>query len=250
MGDTLKSILSVFKNTKISFDIRVYIAEIEALSANITLDLDEPDTKIERYGKLRLLNGHVLASRAAYADSPKSARRRSEWFEGIHSTASSVVSNKSPGTLFFGNAHAFYRIKTATDLHCLVVFTVLQEDIEVLEFHCGKWKKDSLEVADVKEIQALVGIWKGVKTKKIYILRKHPALAMLNEEERGIDEVDDGQVNFSENKVVTKTFQGPFCVDYKDHVLPADVLPPGISSVTDVLDKLEESMETSGRPVG
>lgn len=54
--------------------------EIDTLSKKLSINLDDPDTVIQRYGKLKLSNGHVLASRCSYPEW-KTGRRRSEWFE-------------------------------------------------------------------------------------------------------------------------------------------------------------------------
>ena len=66
-----------------------------------------------------------------------------------------------------------------------MVYTPLHKDSETLHVHRGVWNTGVLEVADIQDIQALVGIWTGCTTGKDYILRKHPALVMLNEGERG-----------------------------------------------------------------
>ncbi|PPQ87628.1 hypothetical protein CVT26_006954 [Gymnopilus dilepis] len=160
--------------------------EIEVLVTKLQIDPDDDEIKIERYGKLRLQNGHVLASRTAYEHlDPNPNRRRYEWFEGTFSSQLSVESGRKQGDLFFGNARAFYRIKTSTDIYSVVVYTPLHKDSETLHVRRGVWNTGVLEVADIQDIQALVGIWTGCTTEKVYILRKHPALVMLNEGERG-----------------------------------------------------------------
>ena len=42
-------------------------------------------------------------------------------------------------------------------------------------------------VLKVSSIQSLVGIWVGVLSKEVYILRKHPGLQLLTQEERGLE---------------------------------------------------------------
>lgn len=62
------------------------------------------------------------------------------------------------------------------------------EQLELcLNFPRGEWNTASVRVANVVEILGLVGIWAAETSKKIYVLRKHPGLAMLNTEECGID---------------------------------------------------------------
>ncbi|PPQ96574.1 hypothetical protein CVT26_006303 [Gymnopilus dilepis] len=50
---------------------------------------------------------------------------------------------------------------------------------DVVNFNIAK-------VADIRDVQALVGIWAKEGSDWIYILRKHSALALLSEEERGL----------------------------------------------------------------
>lgn len=91
------------------------------------------------------------------------------------------------GCLIFGHAQAFYRIKTSRELHCIVVYTPLCNLNTALNVQRGDWASGTLQIADTREIRALIGIWEGFNTKKIYILRKHPGLEMLSEEESGIE---------------------------------------------------------------
>ena len=50
----------------------------------------------------------------------------------------------------------------------------------------GKWDHENIKVADIRDVQALVGIWAKEGSDWTYILRKHSALALLSEEERGL----------------------------------------------------------------
>lgn len=88
----------------------------------------------------------------------------------------------------FGEAIAFYSIKgfgpndDITDL--FVVYRPVTRLHQVLSRWQGWWA-DSIVVARASSIHAIIGIWEGPLTKTVYIIRKHPALDMLNDVELG-----------------------------------------------------------------
>lgn len=102
------------------------------------------------------------------------------------------ASNKFPATsnlfnIVFGQVHAFYQVKNGSKSYSVVTYMPLEQLELCLNFPRGEWNAGSVRVADVVDILGLVGIWAAETSKKIYILRKHPGLAMLNTEECGID---------------------------------------------------------------
>ena len=60
----------------------------------------------------------------------------------------------------------------------------------------GKWEEETMLALDAKDIISLVGIWVGKKS--VWILRKHPGLAMLTPEECGIEDSDGGEDEINE----------------------------------------------------
>lgn len=55
----------------------------------------------------------------------------------------------------------------------------------------GRWAKDNeIKVIDCKYIHDVVGVWKATHSDNIYVLRKHPGLQHLNEEERGQTDIE------------------------------------------------------------
>ena len=73
----------------------------------------------------------------------------------------------------------------------LVVYNPLHECQQVLKKWRGTWK-DTIEVLEVSQIQSIVGIWSGGQW--VYVLRKHPGLNLLSDEECGVigeDEEED-----------------------------------------------------------
>jgi hypothetical protein len=92
----------------------------------------------------------------------------------------------------FGEALAFYEVKTGTSSHAVVVYWPLEELQCSLNVPRGVWNRQTLKVANVVNILNIVGIWTASETSKhSYILRKHPGLAMLSTEESG---VADGEI--------------------------------------------------------
>jgi hypothetical protein len=87
------------------------------------------------------------------------------------------------GTLvpIFGEALAFYEVISTNQW--LVVYHPLCNVQKVLNRWRGTWSHD-IEVLEVSEIQGLIGIW-GFNSR-IWVIRKHPGLSLLSQEEYGI----------------------------------------------------------------
>lgn len=62
----------------------------------------------------------------------------------------------------------------------------------------GQWIQDEIHVTDATNIIDIVAIWEAKKNQNIYILRKHPGLAILRTEECG-QEFDDGNGSDDDN---------------------------------------------------
>ena len=143
-----------------------------------------------RWGKFRLQMGHVLRSRLSETRGkcpPRSAR----YFEAY---------NHNSGEIVFGEALAFFEVQETNDV--LVVYHQLSGCEQVLQKWRGVWSND-IKVLPVSKITSLVGIW--CYQKWVYILRKHPGLALLNVEESGIggeNGYEDGNENDSESVAV------------------------------------------------
>lgn len=94
----------------------------------------------------------------------------------------------------FGEALAFYEVKTTTSSQAVVVYWPLEKVECSLNFPRGVWNRQILKVANVVNILNIVGIWTASETSQCsYILRKHPGLAMLSTEECGIA-TQDGEI--------------------------------------------------------
>lgn len=84
-----------------------------------------------------------------------------------------------------------------------MVYTPLTKLNIILNYPRGQWDTRLKKVANIDDIISLVGIWEAEESKNVYILRKHPGLAMLQDDECGIvddnDEIDtsgeQGEVN-------------------------------------------------------
>ncbi|KAF8972589.1 hypothetical protein BDZ97DRAFT_1752476 [Flammula alnicola] len=106
----------------------------------------------------------------------------------------------SPSNAFnviFGQARAFYQLKINSQTYTLVAYTPLEQLELVLNFPRGEWNTNVVKVANIVDITSIIAIWEAETSKKIYILRKHPGLAMLHTEECGIENnelaVEDGE---------------------------------------------------------
>lgn len=65
---------------------------------------------------------------------------------------------------------------------------VVYRPIQALHLEWGRWQgtwSDMLEVLPVEVIVAIVGVWQPENNKTVHVLRKHPALSLLNQAERG-----------------------------------------------------------------
>lgn len=108
--------------------------------------------------------------------------------------------NHNSGEIVFGEALAFFEVQETNDV--LVVYQQLSGCEQVLQKWRGVWSND-IKVLPVSKITSLVGIW--CYQKWVYILRKHPGLALLNVEESGIggeNGYEDGNENDSESVAV------------------------------------------------
>lgn len=118
----------------------------------------------------------------------------------------SVINSSGVYTTVYGEAIIFYQIMPQEDANNsdsgkrFLLYKPLKNVKENLSVALsGVWGSDSdIEVLNIKDIVDIVGIWKGPHTESIYIIRKHPALEMLPEEERGVskeNEPEDDEEN-------------------------------------------------------
>lgn len=96
----------------------------------------------------------------------------------------------------FGEAVAFYSIHypdKAVQPETLVVYVPLISERQTLGQIRGTWSTN-IACINIKHIVDIVGIWEGIVTNKVYMIRKHPALALLNAIELGND-LSEGSMN-------------------------------------------------------
>jgi len=130
------------------------------------------DLKVQRYGKFQLLNGFVLRSKLS-EDHGKPPARSSCYFEAF-----------TKGSLVFGRALAFYEVAENNKNELLMVYQPLHKVMKVLTALRGVWS-NSMAVLPVKDLHNLIGIL--TLEKKIYILRKHPGLQWMSDEEKEVN---------------------------------------------------------------
>ena len=83
----------------------------------------------------------------------------------------------------FGEAIAFYTIEDQPTKQTMVVYNPLTNVTQPLGQIRGKWDHSLIHALDLSSIIDIVGIWEA--KSNVYILWKHPALAMLSAEELG-----------------------------------------------------------------
>jgi len=92
----------------------------------------------------------------------------------------------------FGEAISFYTIEDQPTKQTMVVYNPLTNVTQPLGQIRGKWDRSLIHALDLSSIIDIVGIWEA--KSNVYILRKHPALAMLSAEELGkVEEGNTGE---------------------------------------------------------
>jgi hypothetical protein len=123
---------------------------------------------LRRWGKVGLPGGAVLRSRLSETNGHHPSRS-ARYFEAQKDGLAEPV---------FGEALAFFEVVETHEL--LVVYYAVDDCHQVLRRWRGTWKKE-VDVMPVSAIHSVIGIWSS--QKKVYILRKHPGLALLGAEE-------------------------------------------------------------------
>jgi len=108
-----------------------------------------------------------------------------------HFDWTSQAKNPQASTSIFGEALSFYQIEL--DQPC--IFVIYKPLVKVrLTLNCleGEWGEGIMLALHASDIISLVGIWAGKDS--LWILRKHPGLAMLTPEECA-SEGGEGEIN-------------------------------------------------------
>src|SRR3954462_153678 len=100
----------------------------------------------------------------------------------------------------FGEALAFYKLKIDNVVQTgLVLFHELADVKQTLGQIRGKWDRKTIHVTKISAIVDIVGIWEPEnESRNTYILRKHPAIALLSTEELGMNSEVDGNEDLAE----------------------------------------------------
>jgi hypothetical protein len=96
-------------------------------------------------------------------------------------------------TRVYGEAIAFYSVEIESLFKSFVIYRQLTKmDQPYPTVIRGEWPMStSLKAMEVKQINAVVGIFESPLSKKVYVLRKHPALLLLQPSECGIPDALD-----------------------------------------------------------
>ena len=141
-----------------------------------------PMFPVNRWGKCNLTNGTVLSSELSETSGEQPKRSRCHFEARINNGSQPI----------FGKALAFFEFdmpKIGKKNHCVVVFQELNKMVKTLKLWRGEWSQQ-LSVMEVSHIVDIIGVWSGQIF--VYPLRKHPSLAWMSEEEKGIGSGLDG----------------------------------------------------------
>ena len=130
----------------------------------------DPELEIRQWGKIRLSEKNLLRSQLNETRG-KAPSWSARYFEG---------ERRGDGRPTFGEALAFIEVQKTKQL--LVVYSPVINCQQVLKKWRGVWS-DKIEVLPASTIHSIVGIWPY--ESRVYILRKHPGLSLLSEEECG-----------------------------------------------------------------
>ncbi|KAH6906755.1 hypothetical protein BKA70DRAFT_1493495 [Coprinopsis sp. MPI-PUGE-AT-0042] len=152
---------------------------ITVIKKSVYQDWRQGSLSIRLFGKLKLANGYTLRSRVSEGFSSSLSSRKYRWFEG---------NDASKAEPFFGEALAFYEVEHQTATKHFAVYRPLESVNQPYPTVVrGKWpSRETLCIVEIKSIQSIVGIWEAPNSGFVYILRRHPALLLLNPEERGL----------------------------------------------------------------
>jgi hypothetical protein len=152
-----------------------FLKQLHAICLWLDKDFDSA-LELHRWGKVRVPRGAVLRSQLSETRG-KLPARVARYFEA-----------DVDGKVIFGEALAFFEVVETHQF--IMVYHPLVKVNKVLNVWRGVWS-DDIEVLPVSALHGLVGIWCLGESEHIYVLRKHPGLSILNQEECGQEEGDD-----------------------------------------------------------
>ena len=153
-------------------DSQEFYSQLNAICLWLRINFDST-LEIRRWGKIRLPSGSLLRSQLSETRG-KTPSRSARYFEAHGS---------GDGKPTFGEALAFFEVQKTKQL--LVVYLPVIKCEQVLKKWRGVWS-DKMEVLSASAIHSIVGIWSY--DSRVYILRKHPGLDLLSEEESGSEQ--------------------------------------------------------------
>jgi hypothetical protein len=151
-----------------------FLKQLHAICVWLQKDFN-PYLKLHRWGKIFLPGGTVLHSKIGECQKNIPSRSARYFESQINDTMQPI----------FGESLAFY--EEAETHQLLVVYRPLRNTQQVLQRWRGYWS-ENIAVLPVSAISDKIGIWSI--SKWVYMLRKHPGLALLNPEESGQSETD------------------------------------------------------------
>lgn len=175
--------IKILKRDRLSNE--TFSHHLQAICIWLQQDFD-PQLNLYRWGKLRLIGGHVLRSHLSETRGVP-PDRSSSYFEAKVDDISEPI---------FGQALVFFEV---LETHQQLVLYHPVVDLHLaLKRWKGTWSED-IRVLPVSAICHLIAIWNHEQA--VYILRKHPGLEMLTPEEAGstIEDGDNDDDNDDDN---------------------------------------------------
>jgi Transposase family tnp2 len=167
-----QTLIGAFKqNIKLTKKERKSSQDFQQHLNAIGLWLNQPVETIgnlQRWGKFKLPTGSFLRSRLGESQG-RIPERSASYFEGVDKR------------VIFGEALAFYDLVDFGKT--VVAYRPLSRIKTVLGVYRGEWSEE-IKILPVSSLVNLIGIWSS--GERVYVLRKHPGLLWLSDEERGV----------------------------------------------------------------
>ncbi|KAF6741381.1 hypothetical protein DFP72DRAFT_833862 [Ephemerocybe angulata] len=199
------------RNSALSAELDAIASHLE--NTGISVDLRSRHLEgvvLRRWGKYNIAKSDTTL-RSRIAELKTTTARYYRWFEVCctYSNADDMAIENAairnqPVKRIYGEAIAFYSIELEAkpdNLIRIAIYNPLKRVKHPLQCAVqGRWATDGgLCAVACSSITDVVGIWGPANSDNIYILRKHPGLSFLTEEERGQSILDSDNADFEDS---------------------------------------------------
>ncbi|KAF8900457.1 hypothetical protein CPB84DRAFT_1778963, partial [Gymnopilus junonius] len=151
--------------------------------------LDNPGTGVEAQDD----NNICPTNKLALEDYSETNVGNTETHVDAERWGKASINERDTSKTIFGEALAFYKLTVDGVLwRNIVVYHRLAEMKQTLGQLRGSWDRKTVRTLEISAIIDIVGIWEPKnESERVYILRKHPGIALLNTEELGKSPEED-----------------------------------------------------------